>query len=94
RLLQLINDILDVSAIESGKLDLYEEQVDSSLARKFEGTGLGLPITKALIEAHGGNLEIKSEPEKGTSACVNFPSERVIIIATPDAAHQLQHLAS
>ena len=36
-------------------------QLDSDLNRKYEGTGLGLPLTKKLAELHGGRLEIESE---------------------------------
>ncbi|MBL6931998.1 MAG: PAS domain S-box protein [Rhodospirillales bacterium] len=53
-------------------------QVDSSLDRKFEGTGLGLPLTRMLVELHGGELLIESEPGHGTTVFVNFPPERVI----------------
>jgi PAS domain S-box-containing protein len=53
-------------------------QVDSGLNRKHEGTGLGLPITKGLIELHGGTLEIKSEKGKGTTINVRFPPERTV----------------
>ena len=53
-------------------------QVDSGLDRKHEGTGLGLPLTKALMELHGGTLEIKSEKGNGTTVTVTFPKERVI----------------
>ena len=53
-------------------------QVDSSLARKYEGTGLGLPLTRSLVELHGGTLEIESMPGEGTTAKVIFPQERVI----------------
>jgi PAS domain S-box-containing protein len=53
-------------------------QVDSGLDRKNEGTGLGLPLTKGLIELHGGTMEIKSERGHGTSITVTFPKERVI----------------
>ena len=49
-------------------------QVDSRLARKYEGTGLGLPLTKRLVEMHGGTLEIRSEPGKGTIATVRLPN--------------------
>ena len=52
-------------------------QVDSALARKFEGTGLGLPLTRGLAEAHGGVIDIESEPGAGTTVTVRFPSDRV-----------------
>jgi signal transduction histidine kinase len=41
-----------------------------------EGTGLGLPLTIQLIEAHGGRLSIDSAPGKGTTATVRFPPRR------------------
>jgi PAS domain S-box-containing protein len=52
-------------------------QVDSTLTRRYEGTGLGLPLVKSLIELHDGNLEIESEEGKGTRARVVFPAARV-----------------
>jgi len=48
-------------------------QVDSRLERKYEGTGLGLPLAKSLIELHGGRLDIESAPGKGTVAMVYLP---------------------
>ena len=42
------------------------------------GTGLGLPLTKGLVEAHGGRLKVESEPNKGTTVTVRLPQERVI----------------
>ena len=51
-------------------------QIDSELARKHEGTGLGLPIVASLMEMHGGRLELESEPGKGTIARLIFPAER------------------
>jgi len=53
-------------------------QVDSSLARKYEGTGLGLPLTRSLVELHGGKLDIESILDEGTTVRVTFPAERVI----------------
>jgi signal transduction histidine kinase len=48
-------------------------QVDNSHTRKYQGTGLGLPLAKGLIEAHGGKLEITSEPGVGTTMRVLLP---------------------
>ncbi len=53
-------------------------QVDSSLNRKFEGTGLGLPLAKGLVDLHGGRFEIESRAGEGTIVCITFPVERVL----------------
>ncbi len=52
-------------------------QVDSTLARRYEGTGLGLPLTVSLVELHDGVLDLKSELNVGTTVTVRFPKERV-----------------
>ncbi len=48
-------------------------QSDGTLARRFEGTGLGLPIAVRLCELHGGRLSLESEPGRGTIARVSLP---------------------
>jgi signal transduction histidine kinase len=53
-------------------------QVDSRLARRTAGSGLGLPITKRLIEMHGGRLLIESVPGKGTTATLFLPASRLL----------------
>ncbi|KJB96954.1 histidine kinase [Skermanella aerolata KACC 11604] len=53
-------------------------QIDNGLDRRFEGTGLGLPLAKLLMEVHGGKLEIASLPGNGTSVILSIPSDRVI----------------
>ena len=53
-------------------------QVESNLSRRYEGTGLGLPLTQALIERHCGELVLDSEPGRGTRVTARFPGERVI----------------
>ncbi len=53
-------------------------QINSSLARQHEGTGLGLPLSEALISMHGGRLEIESKPGQGTTVALHFPASRVI----------------
>jgi signal transduction histidine kinase len=52
-------------------------QADTGLNRKFEGTGLGLPLTKAFIEMHGGRLLLDSELGQGTTVTVLLPAKRV-----------------
>jgi len=48
-------------------------QIDSGLDRKFEGTGLGLPVSRKLMELQGGSLEVESTPGEGTRAIVLLP---------------------
>jgi two-component system cell cycle sensor histidine kinase PleC len=55
-------------------------QVDGTRTRWREGTGLGLPIAKALVELHGGRLEIRSEKSKGTEISVLFPSRHEVSV--------------
>ncbi len=52
-------------------------QVDSTLARRYEGTGLGLPLTKALVDLHGGELDLQSELDVGTTVTVRLPKDRL-----------------
>ncbi len=52
-------------------------QADSSFSRKHEGTGLGLPLSRALVELHGGTLWIESEVGAGTVVTVRLPATRI-----------------
>ncbi len=60
-------------------------QVDSRLARRYEGTGLGLPLARAFMELHGGDLRISSAPGAGTAVTLLFPPSCVLMDA---AVHQ------
>ena len=62
-------------------------QVDADLSRQYGGTGLGLPLTKALVEQHGRAVDLQSEVSVGTTATVRFPANR--IVASPDNSDSL-----
>jgi PAS domain S-box-containing protein len=59
-------------------------QIDNSLSRQQPGTGLGLPAVKAIMELHGGSLELRSVVGVGTEATAAFPPERTVA-ADPSA---------
>ena len=61
-------------------------QGDNSLARKYEGAGLGLPVAKLIAERHGGRLEISSRPGAGCTVAVLTPAKRLVARAIADVA--------
>lgn len=52
-------------------------QVDARLERRFEGTGLGLPLVEAFMKLHKGDMMIDSVPGQGTTITLNFPHHAV-----------------
>jgi PAS domain S-box-containing protein len=56
-------------------------QISSGLQRRYEGTGLGLPIAKQLVEMHGGTLTIESQRRVGTTVTIVLPTGRVLAAA-------------
>ncbi|TDT63299.1 MASE3 domain-containing sensor histidine kinase [Fonticella tunisiensis] len=76
------NEKILISVKDSGigipedKLDIIFEmfsQVESSLARNRQGSGIGLSIVKSLVELHGGNIKAKSEYGKGSEFIIEMP---------------------
>jgi signal transduction histidine kinase len=53
-------------------------QVASVYSRNHQGTGLGLSLTKALVERHGGHLSLHSAPGRGTTVRLCFPPDRLV----------------
>jgi two-component system NtrC family sensor kinase len=45
-------------------------------AKKKTGLGLGLPICERIVKNHGGRIEVKSQPGKGTTFTIHLPTER------------------
>lgn len=61
-------------------------QLQGALTRREDGTGLGLTITRHLMQAHGGQLELESELDVGTTATITFPPERTLALPARDLA--------
>jgi signal transduction histidine kinase len=61
-------------------------RTDSAQAKQIQGTGLGLPIVKAIVEAHDGFITVTSEPNVGTSFVISLPVGRPIALQHPVAA--------
>ncbi|MDG1286000.1 MAG: HAMP domain-containing sensor histidine kinase [Rickettsiales bacterium] len=68
-------------------------QVDSALSRKYEGTGLGLPLTKKFVEIMGGTFVMESEEGQGTSVRFSLPMN-VVSAAEEEAPKALETRAA
>jgi len=81
---QIVDSGIGIAPEDMPKALSHFGQIDSGLNRRYEGTGLGLPLTKALVEQHGGSLELESVLELGTTVTVRFPATRALPL--PDAS--------
>jgi signal transduction histidine kinase len=61
-------------------------QIDSTIARHHQGAGLGLPLTRQLMELHGGTLTLDSAVSVGTIATAFLPATRVLALSRAEAA--------
>jgi len=67
--------------IHPGDLDRVFQpftQLDNGLSRRFQGSGLGLFLSRALATAHGGSLHLESSPGSGTTAILALPASRTL----------------
>ena len=61
-----------------GKLFIEFQQLDASPAKPYQGTGLGLALTKRIVEGHGGRIEVHSELGKGSVFAAILPRQTVV----------------
>jgi len=67
---------IGIAAEDLGRLARPFEQVEGQHSKTTQGTGLGLALTKSLIELHGGTLTLESEPGRGTTVSFDLPVRR------------------
>jgi signal transduction histidine kinase len=67
--------------IPADKIEMAMEpfsQVEAGASRTYQGTGLGLPLAKRLVELHGGTLTLESKVNIGTEVSILLPPARVL----------------
>jgi len=91
-LLTVRDNGMGIEEQDLGRVLLAFGRVESAANRRIEGTGLGLPLTRRLVELHGGTLVLTSVVGQGTTAAVRFPADRLVgvdgrkAVATPEGA--------
>jgi signal transduction histidine kinase len=80
-LLQVTDTGIGIAAADLSRVFEPFMQLDSQLARRYPGAGLGLYLCRVLTEAQGGTLTLESMPEQGTTATIRFPASSLL----PDA---------
>jgi signal transduction histidine kinase len=74
RIKLVVNDTgVGIKAEDSGRLFQEFEQLDSGASRHYEGTGLGLALTRKIVELQGGTIEMQSEVGQGSTFTVILP---------------------
>jgi signal transduction histidine kinase len=71
----IIDSGIGIPKVEHDKIFDAFYQVDGSSTREHGGTGLGLSIVKRIIDAHGGNVRVESEPGQGASFFITLPRD-------------------
>jgi len=76
--MKIVDTGIGIAAADIPKVMNPFERLDEASGHSKEGTGLGLALSKRLVELHGGSLHIDSEVGKGTTVTVTFPPERTV----------------
>lgn len=74
--IHIVDTGIGLSAEEIDKIFSIFSQADSSITRKYGGTGLGLTISKRIVELHGGSISVVSEKGKGSNFIIKLPKKK------------------
>ena len=72
--ISVIDNGIGISPEDQKKLFRPFTQLDSTYSRRYQGTGLGLALTKELVELHGGRIWVESEVGKGSKFSFEIPA--------------------
>ena len=72
--ISVIDTGIGISSEDQKKLFTPFMQLDNSVSKQYEGTGLGLALVKELVELHGGRVWVESEPGKGSNFTFELPA--------------------
>ena len=75
--LEIVDDGVGIAGEDLGRVFESFGQGRHDISIPEKGTGLGLPIVMGLVKAHGGDLQLESEPGQGTRVTITFPAERL-----------------
>ena len=67
---------IGIAAEDLDRLFVVFQQLDAGVAKKYQGTGLGLALTKRLVEAQGGQVGVRSAPGRGSVFFASLPLRR------------------
>ncbi len=77
-IVNVIDTGIGIAQADMHKLFKEFSQVDGSLSRRHEGTGLGLALSKKLVEMHGGTINVESQPGKGSRFYFSIPVQPTV----------------
>jgi len=76
--IEVVDTGIGIDAKDIPKVFTPFTQLNANVSRNIQGTGLGLPLARALVQLHGGTLTIASEKGAGTTVTVRLPANRVV----------------
>jgi PAS domain S-box-containing protein len=87
---------IGISKEDIGRLFVEFQQLDGTMAKRYQGTGLGLALTKHIVEAQGGSVGVSSQPGQGSTFFAVLPRSspiRAVTRASPEISRSAPEVA-